>query len=150
MFCLHVCVTCLSTCTGDAQLEFAGREELCCFSDFAAIVCILTCLLQWRKKMFLDRGTDLPKEPRRYCGILFLILQVWFFSGDGGAGAPPAPPLLTPVYWQEYIIKERREYRTRLCSALNVCGESRAWNANYLTTISEYVIVYKRPRAFPS
>ena len=52
--------------------------------------------------------------------------------------------------YQEYIIKERREYRTRLCSALNVCGESRAWNANYLTTISEYVIVYKRPRAFPS
>ena len=27
------------------QLDFAGREELCCFSDFAAIVCILTCLL---------------------------------------------------------------------------------------------------------
>ena len=54
------------------------------------------------------------------------------------------------VYKQEYIIKERREYRTRLCSALNVCGESRVWNANYLTTISEYVIVYKRPRAFPS
>ena len=53
-------------------------------------------------------------------------------------------------FYQEYIIKERREYRTRLCSALNVCGESRAWNANYLTTISEYVIVYKRPRAFPS
>ena len=47
--------------------------------------------------MFLDGGADLPKEPRRYCGILFLILRVWFFSGDGGAGAPPAPPLLTPV-----------------------------------------------------
>ena len=53
--------------------------------------------MQWRKKMFLDGGADLPKEPRRYCGILFLILRVWFFSGDGGAGAPPAPPLLTPV-----------------------------------------------------
>ena len=47
--------------------------------------------------MFLDRGADFPKEPRRYCGILFLILRVWFFSGNGGAGAPPAPPLLTPV-----------------------------------------------------
>ena len=46
--------------------------------------------------------------------------------------------------------KKKREYRTRLCSALNVCGESRAWNVNYLTTIYKYVIVYKRPHAFPS
>ena len=48
--------------------------------------------IQWRKKMFLDRGADLPKEPRRYCGILFLILRVWFFSGDGGGWSPPSPP----------------------------------------------------------
>ena len=37
---------------------------------------------------------------------------------------------------QEYIIKERREYRTRLCSALNVCGESRAWNANHVRLLA--------------
>ena len=35
---------------------------------------------------------------------------------------------------QEYI--ERREYRTRLCSALNVCGESRAWNANHVRLLA--------------
>ena len=39
-------------------------------------------------------------------------------------------------YNQEYIIKERREYRTRLCSALNVCGESRAWNANHVRLLA--------------
>ena len=40
---------------------------------------------------------------------------------------------------QEYIIKERREYQTCQCSALNVCGESCAWNTNYSTTISKLV-----------
>ena len=40
------------------------------------------------------------------------------------------------TYGQEYIIKERREYRTRLCSALNVCGESRAWNANHVRLLA--------------
>ena len=64
---------------------------------FIDLVKYITARVQWRKKMFLDRGADLPKEPRRYCGILFLILRVWFFSGDGGgggggAGAPPSPP----------------------------------------------------------
>ena len=44
---------------------------------------------------------------------------------------------------QEYIIKERREYWTYKCFALNVCRESHAWNANYLTTISKYVVVCK-------
>ena len=34
------------------------------------------------------------------------------------------------MYQQEYIIKDRREYRTSLYVALNVCGKSRAWNAN--------------------
>ena len=38
----------------------------------------------------------------------------------------------TCIYNQEYVIKERREYQTCPCSALNVCGESRTWNANYL------------------
>ena len=43
---------------------------------------------------------------------------------------------------QEYIIKERREYRTYPWSKLNVCGESLTWNANYLTTISKQVILH--------
>ena len=39
--------------------------------------------------------------------------------------------VLKNIIHQEYIIKEGREYRTCPCSALNVCGESRTWNANY-------------------
>ena len=31
---------------------------------------------------------------------------------------------------QEYIIKEGREYQMLLYRALNVCGESRAWNVD--------------------
>ena len=33
-----------------------------------------------------------------------------------------------------YIIKEGREYQTLLYQALNVCGESHAWNANHHCT----------------
>ena len=50
---------------------------------------------------------------------------------------------LPVAYKQEYIIKERREYRMCQYSALNVCSELLAWNANYSTTIFKYVIIYK-------
>ena len=30
-------------------------------------------------------------------------------------------------------------------NVLNVCREPHGWNANYSTTISKYVIVYKHP-----
>ena len=33
---------------------------------------------------------------------------------------------------QEYVTDERREYQMCLCSVLNVCGESYAWNANHV------------------
>ena len=38
--------------------------------------------------------------------------------------------LLVVMCEQEYITKERREYQTLLYHALNICGESRIWNAN--------------------
>ena len=41
-------------------------------------------------------------------------------------------------YYQEYIIKKKRVSNAPI-SALNVCEESRTWNANYLTTISTHV-----------
>ena len=39
-------------------------------------------------------------------------------------------------------MKERRGYRVCQCAALNVCGESLTWNANYSTTISNFQIHY--------
>ena len=44
--------------------------------------------------------------------------------------------------------EKRREYRTSLYVALNVCGKSRAWNANLLTTFSIYVKVYEQSLGF--
>ena len=37
-------------------------------------------------------------------------------------------------YNQEYIIKERIEYQTSLYES-NVCGESHAWNANFINNL---------------
>ena len=52
------------------------------------------------------------------------------------------------MFHQEYIIKVRREYQTSLYIALNVCGESHAWDANILTSPSVYVIVYEQSLGF--
>ena len=59
---------------------------------------------------------------------LFPVLVMYHIQCLGGEYSGPRD--------QEYIIKERREYRTRLCSALNVCGESRAWNANHVRLLA--------------
>ena len=67
-----------------------------CLASILWVMCVMSRTRrfskQWRKKMFLDGGADLPKERRRYCGILFLILWVWFFSGGGGGGAGAPQP----------------------------------------------------------
>ena len=44
--------------------------------------------------------------------------------------------------------KREENIKTCPCTPLNVCGESLTWNANYLATISKYVIVYKHHRAW--
>ena len=50
------------------------------------------------------------------------------------------------ILLQEYIIKERREYRMCPCSTLNVCWESLDWNAKCLMTISTYVNEYSHSK----
>ena len=42
--------------------------------------------------------------------------------------------------------KREKRVSNMACSVLNVCRESRAWNANYSTTISKHIIVYKHHR----
>ena len=67
-----------------------------------------------------------------------------FYAPRGGHCRPLPTNLGRTLHQscQEYTIKERRECRMCQYSALNACGESCAWNANYSTTISKYVTVY--------